>query len=307
MRASVLFGLALGLVGGAHGAVELTEATEVDLATELPTVDDATNSTLTEMVPSNTWDCLSELHPNINGVRVLALSESAFDGVACNESESRCFVVTESEILSVLLPGGVPREPGNKLLISWDYLKLLPPAWYSIVVEMPGSNLVGRPTRYMAVPEDRLKLDGYPGSGEIGSLRLVLYPNAWRFFMMGLHEPMRAEGAWPTATQVMQRGFTLPEKTRDELAALLDVGCPPGEFEGWCPAFREALLSRHWPSPCVNVVPSVAESSMIQEVVVAGAAGAAVTEPLTCAQLQNDAFVDSAEFPTHEANQMGGH
>ena len=259
---------------------------------------------------NNTWDCMSELHPKINGVQLLALSASAFDGVSCNETESRCFVVTDAEILSVLLPGGIARETGNDLLISWDYMKLLPPSWYTIVVEMPGSNLVGRPTRYMAVPEDRLKLDGYPGTGEIGSLRLVLYPSTWRFFMMGLHVPMLVEGAWPTATQVMQRGFILREKTRDELAALLDVGCPPSDFAEWCPLFREALISRHWPTPCVNVVsPAIElgslEAPALQEGVFAGVDTAAMAEPTSCADVHNNAFVDSEDFPTHANNQLG--
>uniref|UniRef100_A0A7S3B9J2 WW domain-containing protein n=1 Tax=Haptolina ericina TaxID=156174 RepID=A0A7S3B9J2_9EUKA len=162
----------------------------------------------------------------------------------------------------------------------------------------------------MAVPEDRLKLDGYPGTGEIGSLRLVLYPSTWRFFMMGLHVPMLVEGAWPTATQVMQRGFILREKTRDELAALLDVGCPPSDFAEWCPLFREALISRHWPTPCVNVVsPAIElgslEAPALQEGVFAGVDTAAMAEPTSCADVHNNAFVDSEDFPTHANNQLG--
>ena len=104
------------------------------------------------------WDGMHELHPNIHGVKMRSFSASAFDGVECNDAELRCLVVVDEKILLVLIPEGIKREVGSPLLIAWDYMKLIPPSWYSIVVEIPGSSLVtpSRPTRYMAVPEDRL-------------------------------------------------------------------------------------------------------------------------------------------------------
>ena len=109
------------------------------------------------------------------------------------------------------------------------------------------------------MPEAKLCLDGYPvpsgvaadadkvaGFTQRQSLRLLLYPNALRFFWGGLHEPLRKDGAWPTATRVMLRGFVLEPPVRIALEAKLDALAPSSGNSPWCAEFRAAIRERHW-------------------------------------------------------------
>ena len=59
---------------------------------------------------------------------------SSLRGVTCGDGDARCYLLSEFAQLGKFLPTSVQsRDPNNKLLISWEYLKLLPPAYYSIV------------------------------------------------------------------------------------------------------------------------------------------------------------------------------
>ena len=130
------------------------------------------------------------------------------------------YLLTSTEQLAAFLPSQLTREPNKPFLISWDFLKLLPPAWYAIVF-----GLTAAPAgRFSPVPEGMLSLDGYPvasrsqtdvtyvaGFTSQKALRLLLSPHALRFFHFGLHEPLRRVGAWPSAREVMMRGFVLAD------------------------------------------------------------------------------------------------
>ena len=108
-------------------------------------------------------------------------------------------------------------------------MRLLPPDFYVIVFALSTT-----PGTYRAVPEDKLLVDGYPvasrspadaarlaGFTSQKELRVVLYPNALRFFWAGLHEPLQADGAWPSARAVLQSGYILKPEVRNALAAKL--------------------------------------------------------------------------------------
>ena len=188
-----------------------------------------------------------------------AAASAVFDkSVQCASGEQRGYVLTEPDQLSQFLPPDVTRDRGgNNLLPAWDYVKLLPPAFYVLVFELSAS-----PGTYSAVPERKLSLDGYPqvragdpekaaGFSSHKALRIVLRPNAFRFFWAGIHEPLRAEGVWPTARQVMERGFTLGAASRLAIEAKLAaispvVGCP---LEPWLQSLRAAVIGRHFPQP----------------------------------------------------------
>ena len=78
-------------------------------------------------------------------------------------------------------------------------------------------------------------------------LRVVLYPNALRFFWAGLHEPLRAAGAWPSARQVLQSGFVLEPDVRNSLAAKLGALVAPRDAT-WPHVIRSVMRVRHWPA-----------------------------------------------------------
>lgn len=190
------------------------------------------------------------------------------EGVTCDDGEHRCYVLTEKEHLSVFLPTTVTRDRLNSLLITWELLKLMPPAFYVIVFA-----LSKQPGQYRAVPDSKLLLDGYPqasraaddaervaGFTDAKALRLVLYPNAIRFLIADLHAPLRAEGAWPTTRQVQTDGYLLTELVRTELGSKLDAIAPAGATGMWATTLRAALHRRHWPpaAPTAAVPPPAA-------------------------------------------------
>jgi len=169
------------------------------------------------------WESL--LHgrdPRQNGTELSRAQPSSVDGIVCDAEEQRLYILTEVQHLSLFFPSAVTRDRKNSLLLEWEFLKLLPPDLYRIVY-----TLRAEPGRFRAVPEAKLCLDGYPapsgkaddpdkaaGFSDRASLRLALYPNALRFFSAGLHEPLRAAGAWPTTLQVLRRGFMLEPEVR---------------------------------------------------------------------------------------------
>ena len=188
---------------------------------------------------------VSELH---------AASTSTFiDGcsITCGEGEDRCFVLSEVDHISRFLPSDITRE-AHCTLADWGFVKLLPPDWYHIVFL---DSLSGR---YRSMPEAKLCLDGYPpavtkaGDPENAAgfktkkdLRLVFRPNAFRFFWLRLHEPLRA--AWPTALQIMRHGYLLEPVGRATFGAQLNAVAPHSDGV-WRDSFRATLRERHWPS-----------------------------------------------------------
>jgi len=183
--------------------------------------------------------------------------QTMLDGVTCGEGEQRCFVLTEYQQLGLFFPTGkkgVNRDAKNPLLLAWEYTKLLSPDWYAVVFELKAS-----PGVYRAVPDEKLALDDYPaasrsakdaetvaGFGRREDLRLVLRPQAFRFFWYGLHEPMLVAGAWPPAREVQLDGYRLKAEVRTALAAKL-AAIPAGAATAWLQELRAALERRHWP------------------------------------------------------------
>ena len=112
------------------------------------------------------------------------------------DGERRAYLLRNPDLLSKFFPASFKREKNNRLLLDWSHVKLLPPAWYAVVYQLSAS-----PGRYTAVPEHKLAVDGYPvaqkaladperlaGFTKLEDLRLVLFPQARRFFWHGLHE-----------------------------------------------------------------------------------------------------------------------
>lgn len=180
-----------------------------------------------------------------------ATTDAFEDGLECGDGEARCFVLTDKAQSPDLLPSGVTRDNRNAQLLSWDSLKLLPPQWYEITFVVAASGRLRR------VPEAKLLLDSYPaapsktdpdymaGFKTKADLRLVLRPNALRFYWGGLHEPLRAAGAWPTAPQVMRRGFELEASVMSALQTKLGALVAQPGAEPWAADFAAALRSRH--------------------------------------------------------------
>lgn len=173
---------------------------------------------------------------------------ATLDGVSAGVGESSAFMFTREQYPK-LLPSHVTLDPDNPLLLNWSYLKLLPPSWYAIVFELKSGT-------FRAVPEHKLSLEGYPaasrsvkdaeriaGFDSKSKLRLVLYPNALRFFWLGLDQPLRAGSVWPTTTQIMMCGFKLSTPVWEALNNLLP------RKGAWATAFCEVLCTRHMPQP----------------------------------------------------------
>ena len=171
--------------------------------------------------------------------------------IACGEAEDRVFVLSEVDHISRFLPPDITRE-AHCTLLDWSFVKLLPPDWYHIVFLETSSG------RYRSMPEAKLCLDGYPpavtraGDPENAAgfrtkkdLRLAFRPNAFRFFWMRLHEPLRA--GWPTAPQIMRHGYLLEPAARAEFGARLNVVAPSSDG-AWRDSFRAVLRERHWPA-----------------------------------------------------------
>lgn len=56
------------------------------------------------------------------------------DSVSFDDAERRCYLLAEPEHLgSCFLPAALTRESGNRLLPSWEWMRLLPPEFYVIV------------------------------------------------------------------------------------------------------------------------------------------------------------------------------
>ena len=196
--------------------------------------------------------------PVQRGLLVLArMQPSNIDGVLCEaEGEKRLYVITEVEHIARFFPPAVTRDRENNLLLNWEFLKLLPPCWYALVFP-----LQAEPGRFRAVPEGKLCLDGYPspsgkatdadraaGFSSRKTLRLALYPSAFRFFWAGLHEPLRLAGAWPAVPQVMMTGFALSEPVRRALEVRLSAIASPGSGPAWFDGFCSTIRRRHWPA-----------------------------------------------------------
>jgi hypothetical protein len=193
----------------------------------------------------------------LNGDSVVLLRPASTDmfidgsGIMCGEGDDRCYVLDHVDQIDKLLPKDVKRET-NCTLIDWSFLKLLPLDWYIIVFRDKATS------RFRAVPEAKLTLDGYPmpraadpekkeGWANKEALRVVLRPNAFRFFWGGLHEPFRAADAWPTAPQVMRRGYLLEPAVRSALGAKLNAVAPSADGS-WHDSFRSAVRERYWPA-----------------------------------------------------------
>lgn len=187
-------------------------------------------------------------------VELMAATPSTFistgSGVAVGDGEARCYLLAEVNDIALFLPKSIVREL-NCTLMSWELLKLVPPEWYVIVFKDRATG------RYRAVPESKLAVDGYPpavtkandpehaaGFTNKKELRLVLYPNAFRFFWGGTHETLKT--IWPTARQIMSRGYVLPVEARRALDARIDAVASAGGEKAWCATFRQVLRDRHW-------------------------------------------------------------
>lgn len=192
--------------------------------------------------------------PRRKGATLFRAQPADFEGISfAADGESRAYLLTEPQHLSLFFPSGLTRDRNKPLLPDWNFVKLLPPSWYSIVF-----TLAGQPGRFRAVSAAKLTVDGYPAAGKQGdaeraagftggdALRLLVLPHALRFFWAGLHEPLRVEGAWPTAPQVLMRGFVLAPEARAALGAKLDVVAPEGAEDAWCVSFRSTVRERHW-------------------------------------------------------------
>ena len=175
---------------------------------------------------------------------------SALHCCTCDaEGENRAYILTDKEQICRFFPSAVTRDKKNPLLVNWEFLKLLPAASYVLVFPLPTQG------HFQALSEATYCLDGYPSpSGKADdperiagfvnreALRLPLYPDAVRFFWAGLHEPLLAEGAWPSARAVMQSGFVLRPGVRNALAARLAT------VAASAPTLHHIVRERHWPS-----------------------------------------------------------
>lgn len=182
--------------------------------------------------------------------------QESLDGIACGNGEHRCFLLTDFVQLGLFLPASVKRrDPENNLLIAWAYVSVLPPDFYSIVFVKKDA-----PGVYRALPDSKLSLEDYPkavkskhdpetaaGFTSRKDLRLVLRPQAFRFFWYSLHEPLLVPGAWPTVRQVMMDGYALQPAARDALAAHLGT-IPADASTAWLKQLRAILTQRHWRS-----------------------------------------------------------
>lgn len=228
--------------------------------------------------------------PSRNGKMLARAVPAQLDGVPCDAAgEQRAYVLTESELLSLFFPSSVTRDKNKPLLPDWGFVKLLPPQWYAIVFAVQG-----KPGCFRAVSTGKLSVDSYPAAGKAGdperaagftggdSLRLVVFPHALRFFWASLHEPLRAEGAWPTAQDILMRGFVLAPEVRASLGTKLDAVAPDGAAPGWCASFRETIRERHWGAPPTD---PLAQLELIAPLLSSTATDAATTKRLLAACL----------------------
>jgi hypothetical protein len=216
------------------------------------------------------WESLEAgRDPHRNGKTLARVDPACLDGVSCAaDGEQRAYVLTETEHLSLFFPAAVTRDKNKPLMPDWSFIKLLPPDWYAIVFAVQG-----QPGSFRAVSASKLCVDGYPAAGKAGdperaagftggdALRLVAFPNACRFFWAGLHEPLRVKGAWPTAPQVMARGFVLAPEVRAALSLKLDSLTPEGAEPAWLAWFRSTIRERYWGPPPGNPIEQLEQIS----------------------------------------------
>jgi len=196
--------------------------------------------------------------PAIGDRQMQRAGAELFDGtVACDDGERRAYLLLEVETISEFFARSVTRERENSLLISWDFIRLLSPDWYTIVFKLSCPQL-----RFRAVPDSMLSLEGYPAASRSPKdperqkgftsqkeLRLVLYPNALRFFWGGLFVPLREAGVWPTPRQILQQGWGIPAAAWSALSARVDRLGQSAESEpAWLPGMRADLLLRYQPA-----------------------------------------------------------
>ena len=187
----------------------------------------------------------------------LRASAEQLDGISCGDGEQRLYIISDAHLndgqIARYFPARTNRETNCNHLISWELLKLVPPAFYIVAFTDTSSG------KLRAVSEAKRSLDGYPQAGgpsdpekkagftKKSDLRLVLRPTAIRFFQLGLHEPLRVANAWPSARDVMMDGYRLQPAARAALAAKLSA-IPVDPSTAWHKELRATLARRHWPA-----------------------------------------------------------
>lgn len=180
--------------------------------------------------------------------------QESLDGITCGEGEDRWYVLAAYEDVGRFLPLSVKRrDPDAPSLPLWNYVKVLPIEWFSLVYEV-----MDTPGKFRAVPDEKMSLEGYPaasrskkdpdtkaGFATRENLRLALRPQAFRFYWFGVHEPMLEAGAWPTTRTAWSGGYRLSHETR---TALLTKLTAVPATAAWLPDMRKTLEQRHWPS-----------------------------------------------------------
>jgi hypothetical protein len=177
---------------------------------------------------------------------------TAVDGFPCARGEQRCYLISHADHLGKLFPKEVTRDSHNNLLPSWSLTRLLPSSWYVLVYELTAS-----PGIYRAVTEAKLLLDSYATASRSKTdaeyvagfrahkdLRIVLYPNALRFFWGKLFMPMQK--AWPSVSQIMETGYELSADTRVAMQPLIEAAAPADS--AWNITFVSAFRRRYWPA-----------------------------------------------------------
>ena len=92
-------------------------------------------------------------------------------GCACDvEGENRAYILTDKDQLSRFFPSAVTRDKKNSLLMHWDFLKLLPPAYYALFFPLSGQS--GHFQALSAATYSAYCLDSYPSpSGKADDIR----------------------------------------------------------------------------------------------------------------------------------------
>jgi len=212
-------------------------------------------------------------------VELKAADASTFttsSGLVAGQGEARCYVLSEIDHIALFLPKALTREV-NCTLVEWSFIKLLPFEWYDIVFKERGSD------RYRSIPEGKRSLEGYPlvvtkagdpehaaGFANKKDLRLVFYPNAFRFYWLSLHTLIQP--AWPSARQMLASGCVLSAAAGGALGLQLDeIASPPGAadapVEPWRTGFCSVLRDRHCRGVTRAVHPTDASASSPDEAV----------------------------------------
>jgi hypothetical protein len=209
-----------------------------------------------------------------------AASDFSQDGdarpVECDDGEHRCFVPEQQADLCPIIFAETKRCKCSESLrflaaaqydysrhadyyladtvmtLAWKFVRILPPEAYRIVYEQRASTSSMR--RYAAVPDALLLVDSWPSldGKSLQALkadglhrttwRLVLYPMAWRFFRLQMHEPLLRPGV----LQPLVRGFIISPDVFSALLRKLDVAwCEGATPKQWCNRLRELLYTRH--------------------------------------------------------------